>query len=122
MMCNYSAISECLSVVRSSNRLRDGIDQVVCTTAWAAEEFASIDPENFYDFQATRPMVSLVDGYTRRIEWPENTFLHAPLPGGGRDAIILLGVEPNLRWRSFSAHVSGLAKDFGVELKFGNYR
>jgi predicted ATP-grasp superfamily ATP-dependent carboligase len=84
--------------------------------AWAATEFASIDPENFYDFQATRPLVSLVDGYTRKIEWPENTFLHAPLPGGGRDAIILLGVEPNLRWRSFSDHVSGLAKDFGVEL------
>jgi predicted ATP-grasp superfamily ATP-dependent carboligase len=84
--------------------------------AWAAEEFASIDPENFYDFQATRPMVSLVDGYTRQIEWPENTFLHAPLPGGGRDAIILLGVEPSLRWRSFSAHVSGLAKELGVEL------
>jgi predicted ATP-grasp superfamily ATP-dependent carboligase len=84
--------------------------------AWAAEEFASIDPENFYDFQATRPMVSLVDGYTRQIEWPENTFLHAPLPGGGRDAIILLGIEPNLRWRSFSAHVSGLAKELGVEL------
>jgi predicted ATP-grasp superfamily ATP-dependent carboligase len=84
--------------------------------AWAAQEFASIDAENFYDFQATRPMVSLVDGYTRKIEWPENTFMHAPLPGGGRDAIILLGVEPNLRWRSFSAHVSGLAKDLGVQL------
>src|SRR5712691_5164654 len=84
--------------------------------AWAGEEFASIDPENFYDFQATRPTVSLVDGYTRRIEWPENTFLHAPLPGGGRDAIILLGVEPNLRWRAFSDRVSALAKEFGVEL------
>jgi predicted ATP-grasp superfamily ATP-dependent carboligase len=84
--------------------------------AWAAQEFASIDAENFYDFQATRPTVSLVDGYTRKIEWPENTFLHAPLPGGGRDVVILLGVEPNLRWRSFSAHVSGLAKDLGVEL------
>jgi predicted ATP-grasp superfamily ATP-dependent carboligase len=84
--------------------------------AWAAQEFASIDAENFYDFQATRPTVSLVDGYTRKIEWPENTFLHAPLPGGGRDVVILLGVEPSLRWRSFSAHVSGLAKDLGVEL------
>jgi predicted ATP-grasp superfamily ATP-dependent carboligase len=84
--------------------------------AWAAQEFASIDSESFYDFQATRPTVTLVDGFTRKIEWPENTFLHAPLPGGGRDAIILLGVEPNLRWRSFSAHVSGLATDLGVEL------
>ncbi len=84
--------------------------------AWAAEEFASIDPENFYDFQATRPMVSLVDGLTRKVDWPENTFMHAPLPGGGRDAIILLGVEPNLRWRTFADLITGVATDFGVEL------
>ena len=84
--------------------------------AWAAERFAEIESEDFYDFQATRPMVSLVDGVTRRIDWPENTFLHAPLPGGGRDAIILLGVEPNLRWRTFSEHVTTLATTFGVEL------
>jgi predicted ATP-grasp superfamily ATP-dependent carboligase len=84
--------------------------------AWAAIEFASIDAENFYDFQATRPMVSLVDGYTRQIEWPENTFMYAALPGAGRDAIILLGVEPNLRWRTFCDHVTGLAKQFNVEL------
>jgi predicted ATP-grasp superfamily ATP-dependent carboligase len=84
--------------------------------AWAAEEFATIDPENFYDFQATRPMVSLVDGYTRQIEWPENSFLHAPLPGGKRDAIILLGVEPNLRWRTFAELITGLAQEFKVDL------
>ena len=83
--------------------------------AWAASEFASIDPESFYDFQATRPTVSLVDGVTRQIEWPENTFMHAPLPGAGRDAIIMLGVEPNLRWRTFSSLVTGLATDFGVD-------
>ncbi|HEV8459665.1 MAG TPA: PAC2 family protein [Gaiellaceae bacterium] len=84
--------------------------------AWAAQEFATIDPENFYDFQATRPMVSLVDGYTRKIEWPENSFLHAPLPGGRRDAIILLGVEPNLRWRTFADLITGLAQEFSVDL------
>jgi predicted ATP-grasp superfamily ATP-dependent carboligase len=84
--------------------------------AWAAIEFASIDPENFYDFQATRPMVSLEEGLTRKVEWPENTFFHAPLPGGGRDAIILLGVEPNLRWRTFSELITGLARDLDVEL------
>ena len=84
--------------------------------AWSAVEFASIDPENFYDFQATRPMVSLVEGHVRQIDWPENTFLHAPLPGGGRDAIIMLGVEPNLRWRSFCAHVTDVARQFEVEL------
>src|SRR6266536_1999952 len=84
--------------------------------AWAAQEFATIEPEGFYDFQATRPMVTLEEGYTRRIEWPENTFLHAPLPGAGRDAILLLGVEPNLRWRTFSDLVTGLAKELGTQL------
>ena len=84
--------------------------------AWAAQEFASIDPESFYDFQATRPMVSLSDGYTRQIDWPENTFMHAPMPGAGRDAIILLGIEPNLRWRTFAELITGLARDFNVSL------
>jgi len=83
--------------------------------AWSAIEFASIDPESFYDFQATRPMVSLVDGNLRRIEWPENTFMYAPLPGGGRDAIIMLGVEPNLRWRTFCDHVTHVASEVKVE-------
>ena len=55
-------------------------------------------------------------GYTRRIDWPENAFLPRPLPGAGRDAIILLGVEPNLRWRTFTELVVGLARDFEVEL------
>src|SRR3954447_26674210 len=84
--------------------------------AWSGREFASIDPENFYDFQATRPTVSLVDGFTRQIEWPENTFMHASVPGSGRDAVILLGVEPNLRWRTFSELITGLARDLDVEL------
>src|SRR4051794_7825785 len=84
--------------------------------AWSGREFASIDPENFYDFQATRPTVSLVDGFTRQIEWPENTFMHASVPGSGRDAVILLGVEPNLRWRAFSELITGLARDLDVEL------
>jgi predicted ATP-grasp superfamily ATP-dependent carboligase len=84
--------------------------------AWAAQPFASIDAEGFYDFQATRPMVSLVDGITRQVDWPENSFLHAPLPGAGRDAILLLGTEPNLRWRTFSRLVADLAHDLGTEL------
>src|SRR3954462_15201266 len=84
--------------------------------AWAGIEFASIDPENFYDFQGTRPTVSLEEGYTRRIDWPENSFLYAPLPGAGRDAVILLGVEPNLRWRTFGDLITDLARDLNVEL------
>src|SRR5436305_12399741 len=76
--------------------------------AWSAVEFASIDAENFYDFQATRPTVSLVDGRTRRIEWPEHTFMHAALPGAGRDVVLMLGVEPTLRWRPLCEPVTRL--------------
>jgi proteasome assembly chaperone (PAC2) family protein len=84
--------------------------------SWEAVRFADLDPEEFYDFQATRPQVSLVDGVTRQIDWPENAFFHAPIPGQERDAVLLLGVEPNLRWREFSRLVVDLAQELGVEL------
>jgi predicted ATP-grasp superfamily ATP-dependent carboligase len=83
---------------------------------WEAERFADIDPEGFFDFQATRPHVSLVDGFTRRIQWPETAFYHARIPGLDRDAVVLLGVEPSLRWRTFTGLITGLAKELGAEL------
>src|ERR671914_129163 len=83
---------------------------------WEAERFADIDSEAFFDFQATRPHVSLVDGFTRRIQWPENAFYHARVDGLEQDAVLLLGVEPNLRWRTFTRLITDLAKELGVEL------
>lgn len=88
--------------------------------AWNARRFGDIDPEEFYDFQAVRPHVSLEDGLTRRIDWPENAFLEAALPvvppAPERDAVLLLGIEPNTRWRTFTAEIVGLAEELGVEL------
>jgi proteasome assembly chaperone (PAC2) family protein len=83
---------------------------------WQAESFAEIEPENFYDFQAVRPNVSLEEGLTRKLEWPANSFFHAPIPDADRDAVILLGVEPNLRWKTFSQLVLDLAQELGIEL------
>ncbi len=83
---------------------------------WEAEQFAEIDPEGFFDFQAARPHVSLEDGLTRKLAWPENVFHHAAIPGLDRDAVLLLGIEPNLRWRTFANLIVGLAQDLGVEL------
>ena len=82
---------------------------------WNAARFAEIDPEEFFDFQATRPQVSLVDGETRELTWPENAFFHARPEGQDHDIVLLIGVEPNLRWRSFTELVVGLARDLGVE-------
>jgi proteasome assembly chaperone (PAC2) family protein len=83
---------------------------------WEAERFAEIEPEGFFDFQATRPHVSLVDGETRHIDWPENAFYHARIPGLERDAVLLLGIEPNLRWRAFTGMIVDLTRELGVEL------
>jgi proteasome assembly chaperone (PAC2) family protein len=84
--------------------------------AWQAARFAEIEPENFYDFQATRPHVSLVEGQTRHIDWPENAFYYSSIPGLDRDAVLLLGIEPNLRWGTFTGMIVNLARDLGVEL------
>jgi predicted ATP-grasp superfamily ATP-dependent carboligase len=83
---------------------------------WSAARFGEIDPEGFYDFQATRPHVTLVEGLTRRIDWPDNAFYHAAIPGLGRDVVLMLGVEPNLRWRTFSDLILEVATRLNVEM------
>jgi hypothetical protein len=88
-------------------------------TTWEARRFGTFDAEEFFDFQATRPQIKLIEGVTRRIEWPEN-LVSATIPSletaGGRGVVLLSGPEPNFRWRSFCAAVAELAKDLGVEL------
>ena len=84
-------------------------------TTWDAEKFADIDPEGFFDFQATRPRVTLVDGLTRHIDWPENDFFHAS-PSEEHDIVLLVGTEPNVRWRTFTDLVVELVQDLGIEL------
>jgi proteasome assembly chaperone (PAC2) family protein len=73
--------------------------------AWNADPFAEIDPEEFYDFTATRPLVRLVEGKTRAIEWPTNTFSAASIEGADVDVVLLLGHEPGLKWRTFCEQV-----------------
>ena len=83
---------------------------------WGAAEFASVDPEEFYDFTSTRPQVRIVDEGARAIDWPENTFSWASPAGSDRDVVFLRGVEPQLRWRTFCSLVTDAAKSLGVEL------
>ena len=64
-----------------------------------AELIAQIDPEDFFDFQANRPTISMTEGQTREIEWPGNVLLAATPAGAERDLLFLAGTEPNLRWR-----------------------
>jgi len=80
---------------------------------WDADPVASIDPEEFFEFQATRPQVRLVDGETREIDWPANDF-HAAVVDGPNDIVLLLGTEPQLKWRRFCAEVLEVARALDV--------
>jgi proteasome assembly chaperone (PAC2) family protein len=81
-----------------------------------ATRFATIDPEEFVDFQATRPDVRLVDGLSRDIEWPEWEIYEARVPRAPRDLVLLSGPEPSMRWRTFTETVVELAEALGIQL------
>ncbi len=88
-----------------------------------AERFAHIDSEEFYDFQANRPRIRLSAKEGRReLEWPSVEMYAAPVPHAAqgphprRDLVLVQGVEPSLRWRSFGALVVELAEALGVEM------
>lgn len=81
-----------------------------------ATRFAQIDPEDFVDFQATRPRIELVDGVTREIAWPSIEVYEARAPYASRDLVLLSGPEPSLRWRTFCGAVVELAEALGVRL------
>jgi predicted ATP-grasp superfamily ATP-dependent carboligase len=84
--------------------------------SFEAREVAGIDPEEFYDFTAVRPTVKLIEGETRKLEWPENSFSVAPVQGAEGDLVMLQGVEPSLRWRRFTDQVIDAARDLGVSM------
>jgi proteasome assembly chaperone (PAC2) family protein len=76
---------------------------------WRADHVASLDPEEFYDFGSTRPQVRMSGGVTREIVWPANELWSATTPGG--DVLLLLGTEPQLRWRTFCRQITAIAAE-----------
>jgi proteasome assembly chaperone (PAC2) family protein len=85
-------------------------------SALGAKRFATIDPEEFYDFQATRPRVRMVDGQAREVVWPAVELFEAQVPRAPRDLILMTGSEPSFRWRTFCKLVVELAEVLGTQL------
>jgi proteasome assembly chaperone (PAC2) family protein len=81
-----------------------------------ADRFATIDPEEFYDFQATRPQIRLTDGRARRIDWPAVELYEVRVPRAPRDLVLLAGTEPSMRWRTFVRTIVDLAEALGVQM------
>jgi predicted ATP-grasp superfamily ATP-dependent carboligase len=80
-----------------------------------AREVARIDPEEFYDFTAVRPTVRMDEGRTRVIEWPSNSLHAATIPGTDHDLLMFQGVEPSLKWRTFTSTIVDMARELGAQ-------
>ncbi|SHK93323.1 Proteasome assembly chaperone (PAC2) family protein [Nocardiopsis flavescens] len=80
---------------------------------WDAHELCSLTPDDYYDFQVTRPRLTVVDGQVGPLEWPTTSVRVARMPGG-RDVVLVTGPEPNMRWRSYAADLLSIARELGV--------
>ncbi|MCY3557999.1 MAG: PAC2 family protein [Chloroflexi bacterium] len=77
--------------------------------------FATIDPEEFYDFTEVRPMARYRDG-ERYIDWPATEFVHLRPRGDGRDIVVGIGIEPQYRWKRYMTAMSELVEAIGAKL------
>jgi proteasome assembly chaperone (PAC2) family protein len=82
---------------------------------WSASPIAELDPEDYYDFQVTRPMVEMAPDEARRIVWPTSRVSWARPPDSDRDVVLIRGIEPNMRWKSFCRELVGLMLELEVE-------
>lgn len=84
--------------------------------AWDTKAIGQVDPEDFYDFQVTRPVMEVTDGQTDRLVWPTTRLSIAQPAGVGRDLVLVHGIEPNMRWRGFSNELVAAFAELDVEL------
>ena len=82
---------------------------------WDARPLAAIDPEDYYDYQVNRPIVTLAGGVMRKLEWPSTQFSVCRPPGSSRDIVLMRGLDPNMRWRSFCEEILDLVRELGIE-------
>jgi predicted ATP-grasp superfamily ATP-dependent carboligase len=84
--------------------------------AWQATEVGAIDPEDYYDFQVTRPVTEVAEGRTERLVWPTTRLLAAKQEATNRDLLLLRGIEPNMRWRGFCSELVTAFSALEIEL------
>jgi len=84
--------------------------------AWQATPVGAIDPEDYYDFQVTRPVTEVAEGRTERLIWPTTRLLAAKQEATDRDLLLVHGIEPNMRWRGFCSELVTSFSELKIEL------
>ncbi|MFN0096928.1 MAG: PAC2 family protein [Dehalococcoidia bacterium] len=78
--------------------------------------FLEVDPEDYYVFTDTRPTVKLDAFGLREVQWPKNEAFYALTPQSGHDLVVVKGVEPNLRWRTFTSRLGDAIAELSPSL------
>ncbi|MFM8752725.1 MAG: PAC2 family protein [Actinomycetota bacterium] len=85
-------------------------------TVWSHQELASLDPEDYYDFQVNRPTIKVDEKIVREIIWPNTIVYAVSTPHLSHDFLVVKGIEPSMRWRRFADELLDLADDYEVSL------
>ena len=80
------------------------------------ELIADVDPEEFYDFQVNRPMISVDESSIRNLTWPGTQIYALRTPTLDHDFIVVRGVEPSMKWKTFTSDLLDLAEDLEFDL------
>ncbi|GAA4932147.1 filament polymerization regulator ParJ [Streptomonospora halophila] len=83
-------------------------------STWDADELLALQPDDYYDFQVSRPRATVVDGEHRGISWPATRVSIARPKGARNDVVLVSGPEPNMRWRGFAGDLLSIARELGV--------
>lgn len=83
---------------------------------WDSTTVAAVDPEEFYDFQVNRPVITIGSEGERELTWPTSRVAVCRPPGADRDVVLLRGIEPNMRWRKFCADLLDIAGELDVQV------
>jgi predicted ATP-grasp superfamily ATP-dependent carboligase len=83
---------------------------------WPVQRIGEFDTEEFYDYQNNRPIVSVDESFNRSLTWPTTTVRGVSLPNYDRDLILVSGVEPSLKWRTFVGQLLDLGEDLDISM------
>lgn len=83
-------------------------------SVWNANELLSLESDDYYDFQVSRPRTTVTNGENQGITWPTTRVSIARPTNGNSDIVLVSGAEPNMRWRGFSSDLLSVARELGV--------
>lgn len=85
---------------------------------WEGKKVASVDADEYYDFQFTRPTVRRTASGARKVKWPSTRVYRASVPDSNVDVVFVLGTEPSYKWRAYTAellvHAEALKVDYVI--------